>query len=361
MSDPLLSYALETDPDPFPVGGTATLRLTARGGARPAYCKRIVVAVPTGAGTGELTTAPGSLVPAVTGGDAADQGGGWDVALTTPPGEAVFTLTPRDGRGWLAGVTPLTFTLGQVRVNTATGTARLRITEETSADGTAWATPEADLPVPKFPEGFVFRDLRAKQPHVNNGDRVTLTWEGSPATYTMDWGRRPVEVTEDGTWTSPSLHNTTVFRLAATLPGTTAERVLTTMVTVARPHLRLTDLRADGRIRRFGTSRPLAAPSPGALARYTAPTDGVLLGHVRARNGGEPASLRVTVLTDDTPVYGQRFVSDNRDRDRLPSETPFHLPVSEGCTVVVTAEGSADDDFGLTWMPYGNGPLVPRE
>ncbi|MEV5379394.1 hypothetical protein AB0L26_26000 [Streptomyces nondiastaticus] len=358
MSEPLLSYTLETDPDPFPVGGTATLRLTVRGGARPAYCRRIVVAVPTGAGAGELTTAPGSLVPAVTGGEAADQGGGWHCAATTPPGEAVFTLTPRDGRGWLLGATPLTFTLGQIRVNAATGTSRLRVGEETSADGTEWANPEADLPLPKFPEGFVLRDFRAERPHVDNGDRVTLTWEGSPATYTMDWGRGPVEITEDGTWTSPPLHDTTVFRLAATLPGSTAERVLTTMVTVGRPHLRVTDLRAGGRVRKLGAGRRLAAPAPGTPARYTAPTDGVLLGHVRARNGGDPASLRVMVLAEGAPVYGQQFVSDNQDRNRLPSETPFHLPVSQGCTVVVSAQGAEGDDFGLTWMPYGNGLLM---
>ncbi|WKU48722.1 hypothetical protein Q3V23_34235 [Streptomyces sp. VNUA116] len=68
--------------------------------------------------------------------------------------------------------------------------------------------------------------------------------------------------------------------------------------------------------------------------------------------------LRVMVLAEGAPVYGQQFVSDNQDRNRLPSETPFHLPVSQGCTVVVSAQGAEGDDFGLTWMPYGNGLLM---
>ncbi|WP_171163741.1 hypothetical protein [Streptomyces sp. I05A-00742] len=362
--DTLLSYALETDPDPFQVGGTATLRLTVRGGARPAHCRRIVVAVPTGAGPGELTSAPGSLTAAVTGGDGEEQGGGWSATATTPPGEAAFTFTPARGQGWLAGVTPLTVTLGQIRVNTATGTSRIRITEETSAsgDGTGWATRGRDLALAKFPEGFVFRDLRPDRLHVKNGESVVLTWRGSPATYTMAWNRRrPVPVTADGTWTSPPLHDTTVFRLAATLPGSGAERVLTTLVTVARPHLRVTGLQAAGRVHLFGTSQELDAPTPGTPARYTATADGVLLGHVRAHTGRTPASLRVSVLASGTPVYGQQFVSDNQDSSRLPSETPFHLPVAHGSTVVVTAQGAEGDDFGLTWLPYGSGPLLPEQ
>jgi hypothetical protein len=354
----LLSYALETDPDPFQVGGTATLRLTVRGGTRPAHCRQIALALPTGTGPGELITAPGSLTAAVTGGEDEEQGGGWTAAATTPPGEAVFTLTPERGRGWLAGVTPLTVTLGRIQVNAAAGTARLRITEETSSDGTTWETHATDLGLAKFPEGFVFRDLRPDRLHVKNGESVTLTWRGSPATYTVDWGRRPVEVTTEGTWTSPPLHKTTVFRLAARLPGSTAERVLTTLVTVARPHLRVTDLQAGGQVGMLGASHPLDAPVPGTPARYTATTDGLLLGHVRAHTGRPPASLRVTVLADGTAVYGQQFVSDNQDNSRLPSETPFHLPVAHGCTVVVTAQGAEDDDFGLTWMPYGSGLLL---
>ncbi|MEV4442347.1 hypothetical protein AB0K09_25725 [Streptomyces sp. NPDC049577] len=359
--DTLLSYALETDPDPFQAGGTATLRLTVRGGTRPAHCRQIVLALPTGAGPGELTAAPGSLTVAVTGGESEEQGGGWTATATTPPGEAVFTLTPARGRGWLAGVTPLTVTLGQIRVNTATGTARLRITEETSADGTVWEPRGTDLALAKFPDGFVFGDLRPDRIHVKNGECVTLTWRGSPATYTMDWGRRPVEVTTEGTWTSPPLHDTTVFRLAARLPGSTAERVLTTLVTVARPHLRVADLEAAGQVRMLGTGQRLGAPVPGTPVRYTAPTDGLLLGHVRARTGRPPATLRITVMADGTAVYGQQFASDNQDTSRLPSETPFHLPVGRGHTVVVTAAGAEDDDFGLTWMPYGTGLLQPEQ
>ncbi|MGK5631696.1 hypothetical protein [Streptomyces sp. URMC 123] len=357
----LLSYALKTDPDPVQVGGTATLRLTVRGGPRPAHCRRIVLALPTGAGADELITAPGSLTAVVTGGEAEEQGGGWTATATTPPGEAVFTLTPARGRGWLAGVTPLTVTLGQIRVNTATGTPRLRITEETSADGTAWETRGSELALAKFPEGFVFRDLRPDRVHVKNGETVTLTWDGSPATYTMDWGRGPAQVTTDGTWTSPPLHDTTAFRLAARLPNSTAERVLTTLVTVARPHLRVTDLQSAGRVRMLGASLPVDAPAPGTSARYTATTDGLLLGHVKARTGQAPASLRITVLADGATVYGQQFVSDNRDASRLPSETPFHLPVAHGRTVVVTAQGAEGDDFGLTWMPYGSGGLQPEQ
>lgn len=357
-AEPLLAYALTTDPDPIRVGAPATLRLVARGGMAPAYCRRISLGIPTGTGAGALTADPASIVtPPVQGGGHQDQGGGWTIARSTPSGSAVFTATPNAARGWLAGVTPLTLELGAVAVNAALGGTVLTVTEETSADGTNWVARTAELGVPKFPADFAFRYFAPSAIHVANGSCVRLTWQGSPAVYTMRWGLRgECDVSAVKEWDSPPLHDTTTFRLAATLPGGTAERVLTTTVTVFRPHLRVRDLAARRHVRMIGADQRLAPPRSGPALRLRAETDGILVGHVRAKAGAAPATIRV-----GTAEYAQIFTSDNRDTSRVPAETPFHVPIRRGALVEIGASGGADDDFGLTWLPMGTGRLAPAD
>ncbi|UKY48517.1 hypothetical protein [Streptomyces inhibens] len=360
--EPLLAYTLTTTPDPIRIGAPATLRLVARGGAAPAYCRRITLGVPTGTGAGALTDNPAAITTApVQGGGHQDQGGGWTIARSTPPGRADFTAIPTAGRGWLAGVTPLTLELGAIAVNAALGGTALTVTEETSADGTDWATRTTELPVPKFSADFVFRYFAPDEIHVPNGDSVRLTWQGSPATYTMRWGRRgECDVGDTREWTSPPLHDTTTFRLTATQPGSTAERVLTTTVTVFRPHLRVRDLSARRNVRMIGADQRLDPPPPDRPLRLRAGTDGILVGHVKAKAGAAPAAISVTA-GGTTAEYAQTFTSDNRDTSRVPAETPFHVPVRRGATLDITTEGTADDDFGLTWLPLGTGRLDPAD
>ncbi|MET7300424.1 hypothetical protein [Embleya sp. NPDC005575] len=360
-SEALLAYTLTTDPDPIETGRPATLRLVARGGDTPAYCRRITLGVPTGTGAGALTDNPAAISPApVQGGGHQDQGGGWTIARATPAGRADFTATPTAARGWLAGVTPLTLELGTIAVNGALGGTALTVIEETSANGTDWATRTIELAVPKFPADFVFRHFAPDEIHVPNGDPVRLTWQGSPATYTMRWGRQgECDVSDAKEWVSPSLYDTTTFRLAATLPGSTAERVLTTTVTVFRPHLRVRDLSARRNVHMIGADQRLDPPQPDRPLRLRAGTDGILVGHVKAKAGAAPAAISVTTAAGTTVEYAQTFTSDNQDTSRVPAETPFHVPIRRGATVDITAVGTDADDFGLTWLPLGTGRLDP--
>ncbi|MGC0419534.1 hypothetical protein [Embleya sp. AB8] len=355
-AEPLLAYSLTTDPDPPRIGASATLRLVVRGGARPAYCRRITLSVPTGTGAAALTNNPAAIRDApVQGGNHQDQGGGWTIARSTPSGRAEFTATPRAARGWLPGVTPLTLELGDIAVNAAIGGATLTVTEESSADGTTWATRSTSLPVPKFAAGFVFRGFAPDRIHVDNGESVRLTWEGSTASYVMRWGHLGVDdVSNVKEWVSPPLHDTTTFRLAAFVPGSGAEKVLTTTVTVFRPHLFVGDLRARRNVRLIGADQRLNPVPGGAALRLRAPTDGTLVGHVKAKVGAAPATVRVAA-----DEYVQVFTSDNRDASRVPAETPFHVPIRRGATVAISATGTAADDFGLTWLPKGTGLLTP--
>ncbi|MEU4955623.1 hypothetical protein ACFYN3_42765 [Streptomyces lavendulae] len=150
-----------------------------------------------------------------------------------------------------------------------------------------------------------------------------------------------------------------MFRLAATLPDGTAERVLTTTVTAFRPHLRVRDLSARRVVHMIGADQPLGPLEPGQPLRLLATTDGNLVGHVQAKAGAPPATIRATAMEGTAVQYSLGFTSDSRDMMRVPSETPSHLPVRCGSTVVVTAVGTAADSFGLTWLPYGSGFLVP--
>ncbi|MFF5213005.1 hypothetical protein [Streptosporangium sp. NPDC000396] len=368
--DTLLAYQLAIDPDPIQAGRTCGLRLTARGGDAPAYCRKIVISMPTGTGSGHLTNTPtGITIMPVRGGDHPDQGDGWSVERTSATGRVDFTATPSSAAGWLPGVTPLTLGLDDIAVNGAVGVAALQVSEESSLDGVTWQTRTTRLSLPKFPEDFVFKDFRPDHVLVLNGGHAVLSWRGSPATYTLTWGGESggmggsADVSGVDTWTSPPLHDTTAFRLAATLPGGTAERVLTTLVTVARPHLTVNDLSAKGSIRLMGANQPIEPLGLGSTHTFVADTDGTLIGRLAAVAGGSPAVIDVTVTAEDGSIeYKVSFASDNGDTGRLPTETPFHLPVRHGTTVTATCgylqppatPEPLDPFFALTWVPDGN-------
>ncbi|CAO5171588.1 conserved hypothetical protein [Frankia sp. AiPs1] len=362
---PLLDYTLAFDPDPIQAGRPCTLRVTARAGNTPVYVRKTVLTLPIGTGATTLTASPSGIRRlAVTGGDHPHQGEGWRIAA---PSGGSFTATPTLARGWLLAVTPLTFGLADIAVNTAPGTAELQIAEDSSLDGSSWQTRTTRLALPKFPANFFFADFRPDTMLVPNGGHAVLSWNGSPAVYTMTWqshsgGRGGSAVVSDqNPWTSPALHDTTVFRLAASMLGGTAERVLTALVSVARPHLLVHDLTALDTVQMMGTSQPIEV-GLGTTHSFTAPTDGILLGRVSANAGGRATGIKVTARAPGTVEYVNDFASDNSDTTKLPAETPFHLPIRRGAQVTAVCRHldppsvpeSPEPYFSLVWIPDGD-------
>ncbi|GAA0851385.1 hypothetical protein ACFQVD_00115 [Streptosporangium amethystogenes subsp. fukuiense] len=364
----LLSYDLALDPDPPQTGRPCLLRLTVRAAA-PAFCRKITLSLPTGTGAAHFTNAPAAITPRpVQGGEDADQGGGWRLTRADAADAVTFTALPTRPRGWLLGVTPLTLELAGVTANTTPGTATLRIEEETSSDGLTWQTQTMELPLPKFPDGFFFGDLRPELLMVPNGGHAELTWRGSPAVYTLTWAGEhggsggQADVSDVTTWLSPPLHDTTAFRLAARLPGSTAERVLTTLVTVALPHLRTHDLTATGKVRLIGAGHSIEIGRERPHT-FQSDTDGLLIGRVQAVAGATPAQMEVTALADGGgQEYRAVFTSDNADPSKIPAETPFDVPVRRGTAITITCRYTRPPDgpepiepfFSLLWLPYGS-------
>ncbi|UQI45947.1 hypothetical protein M1P56_17085 [Streptomyces sp. HU2014] len=222
------------------------------------------------------------------------------------------------------------------------------------------------MPVPKFTQGFVFRDFHPDRVLIANGERATLRWAGdASAAYTMSWNREQVSVAAAGEqeWQSPPLRDTTVFRLEAALADGAVSTTLTTQVGVIRPHLSVDDLVARGSVHLLGTSEDLPLPEPTAHNQparsrpYHAMTDGILFGHLRAKAGRRPAQLSAHVTHQGRDEDTSIFTSDNSDTNRTPVETPFQLPVRHGASASLAFTGTTEDLLSLTWIPMGGGRL----
>lgn len=68
----------------------------------------------------------------------------------------------------------------------------------------------------------------------------------------------------------------------------------------------------------------LTPPHPCHRPTLCAPTDGILIGHVRTKLGAAPATVRVTTTVGTTVEHSRLFTSDNHASARVPTETPFH-------------------------------------
>jgi hypothetical protein len=220
------SWALQCAPDPLPAGAPAAA-LTLVGIAAGST---VVVALPIGPGTEDLTADPAGIV--------ATAPAGWEVAADggvftfTAPADTVDALDAdavdsdavdadaadadmvdtdtmhTDGAD--AGHAVFTFT--GIRVNDVPGTCEIRV------DGQA-------LPLPKFPPGFSASPLVAVPARVDAGGAATLMWSGAPAEYELRWdpGTGPVRqavpsagsLVIDGLSSAPGV----AFTLTITLPG----------------------------------------------------------------------------------------------------------------------------------------------
>ncbi|WP_329561389.1 hypothetical protein [Kitasatospora sp. NBC_01266] len=254
-ADGLLSYALVTSPtDPLnastdkdPVVGRLNITV-GRDVTAAAYCRKITVKIPIGAGAAELTTVnTDDIKQSVTGGTAPDQGNGWTATATAEGNKRVFTFTP--GRApQFTGQWAVTLVISQIPINKVVGKPVIEVIEESSPTNGNFTAKTTTIVVDKAPPGFLFRNLRPSKIMVPNGDPVTLTWEVQNARCTMYWDDQPgADVSKEPRWTSPALHNTTAFMLqAVSAEDASFIHTLTTAVTVDKPDLEIRNLEIGG-------------------------------------------------------------------------------------------------------------------
>ncbi|GHA08498.1 hypothetical protein GCM10010372_04810 [Streptomyces tauricus] len=244
----LLPYEPSTDPKPLRVSSAeeteyGSVNINVGGGiTTPAWCSKITVRVPVGAGAEHLTTeGAGIRTGAST---------GWTPsAPAVSGGFAVITFTPARAVQFTGQI--VTLTLSNIAVNRTAGQVSLAIVESSSPTNGSFTDKSGAVVVDKFPAGFVFRNFAPEKIMVENGEAAVLRWEGSDAKYTMHWGDTPagVSLDKERVWPTPrGLTTVTGFMLRAevTAGGSTLTHTLTTAVTVRIPDLVVRNLTVQG-------------------------------------------------------------------------------------------------------------------
>ncbi|MFF4583556.1 hypothetical protein ACFY15_35100 [Streptomyces sp. NPDC001373] len=244
----LLPYEPSTDPKPLRVSsaeeteyGSVNINVGS-GITTPAWCNRITIRVPVGAGAEHLTTeGAGIRTGAST---------GWTPSPPTVSGGfAVITFTPARAVQFTGQI--VTLTLSNIAVNRTAGQVSIEIIESSSTTNGSFTNKNAAVEVDKFPAGFVFRNFAPEKIMVENGEVAVLRWEGSDAKYTLHWGDTPagVSLDKERVWSTPrGLTTVTGFMLRAevTAGGVTLTHTLTTAVTVRIPDLVVRNLTVQG-------------------------------------------------------------------------------------------------------------------
>ncbi|MEU2915887.1 hypothetical protein ACWCQ0_41390 [Streptomyces massasporeus] len=244
----LLPYEPSTDPKPLRVSSAeeteyGSVNINVGGGiTTSAWCNKITVRVPVGAGAEHLTTEGADIKTGAS--------TGWTPsAPTVSGGFAVITFTPARAVQFTGQI--VTLTLSNIAVNRTAGQVSIEIIESSSNTNGSFTNKDAAVEVDKFPAGFVFRNFAPEKIMVENGEVAVLRWEGSDAKYTMHWGDTPagVPLDKERVWPTPrGLTTVTGFMLRAevTAGGVTLTHTLTTAVTVRIPDLVVRNLTVQG-------------------------------------------------------------------------------------------------------------------
>ncbi|MFD0169087.1 hypothetical protein ACFVJH_33830 [Streptomyces decoyicus] len=414
-ADALLSYALKPDPDPLNASTdkdvtVARLNLTVgRDMTAPAYCRKITVKIPIGAGGTDLTAKIDGITQGVTGGTAPEQGAGWTAgAPTTVGNKRVFTFTP--GRvPQFTGQWAITIGISQIEINKTAGKVAIEVIEESSPTNSSFTEKTTTIAVDKFPPGFLLRNFRPDKIMVDNGEHVTLTWEVQNATCILYWDNNSAPVNTEPKWKSPEpLHNTTGFMLQATsTTDSSLVHTLTTAVTVAKPDLEVGHLNVYGKavthdgltvdgvltaeaIHALGELKAESGLTTGSILASDGPLDihgaAITHGRLETRNGlslGGPSTLMtwqsVSAPTGATPKTAQvptdGILSARVTRGRLEASIKtsgggqaaakhasadtgvLTAPLIQGGQVVLRWTDAGGGDAYIEWFSFGGANL----
>ena len=181
-----LNYAFITQPDPgyLIAGQTAELEFTVSNPGDPVTLYSLTFTFPYGIAGSDLCASVSDVAVTVL------PGPGWTAG---PDDSGNFVLTP-PGDSISIGLDGFTFTLS-IQINSQVGVVNLNsdsgavqsftLKETTSAGSGDWSPPD---PLSKFPSQFVFSNLVANPPIVQEGGPIQLSWMGTAgASYTIDW------------------------------------------------------------------------------------------------------------------------------------------------------------------------------
>jgi microcystin-dependent protein len=248
----LLTYAVSPSPAPLQASRPGSLRVVvSNNGARPVTVEWLDFSIPL-ATSGQPDAA---ALTEVNGGFGLESpGAGWSFQNL---GNGRFRALP-DASVRQITTQGLAFTISNIQVTPRVGTSRLTITERGSSGDQPPQERRSVVPLSKFPQGFTAGDLAASSPQVAFGERVTLSWEGSEAEYTILYddtlARQPAGAR---TWTSPPLQRATTFILVARAQedGSTVDEHFAVTVQVAKPSVVAHDLTVEGATTLQGTVR----------------------------------------------------------------------------------------------------------
>jgi hypothetical protein len=343
-TDALLDYSLTTAPAPVQVSQAET---------DPSYASLTFVistnaahpSVTVSQFTFEIPVRNASKPPAAT--DLADPASGIKPSISDPAwqinpgaGPGLFVAKPINGKPITITNQGIFVSFNNIQVSMVVGTATVTVVESatTTPDSGAPTPRTCALAVPKFPYAFYAGNLTLEKPLIQNGQPAVLTWTGSEnAKYTLLFGTHSVDVSNERTYTTLPLTETTTFILevAAQVGGQTVKVYFTATQVVANPSIVakelavLTTSKLEGPLTVGTTPTPAQATVNGPLSvtgTITTPTvqavSAIVSGSLTANAAtiaalGTPQTATSGTAATDGFVIGWVGCPPNSERSRL--------------------------------------------
>jgi len=170
----LLDYSIHPEPNPLQAsaeGATDVATLTlivSNGSGSIVTCTSITVSILVGTYAKDLVASASGITT--------EKPDDWSIAQSG----GTFTLTPNTQEAGQIGPDGVTFTFGDVTINSEVGTTSVTIDELASSPSNPLQDRPGTIPLAKFPPQFTLSDLSVDPTEVGSGGSVTLYWEGSP-------------------------------------------------------------------------------------------------------------------------------------------------------------------------------------
>ena len=246
---PLLHYELTTDPDPpqaSPASGNAK-KLALTFVVSPAeradvFCERITFHFdigPAGSQSAIFLTSVGDGIGTVPPNPEGKPAGDWELDTDiSGPGTYSFIRTSDDNKVSRRGYV---FTISDIEVSSAVGTAKLTVNEFSSPDANTTASLRQQIfEVPKFPWKFGSVVFKTDETSVEPEQGTTLHWEGDDTgTYTLLRNGKPMKAPFRSPRPTGPLTEDTVFTLRVGAPGVKVKRDYYATVLVRNPVVNL--------------------------------------------------------------------------------------------------------------------------
>jgi hypothetical protein len=220
--DPLLTYAISSDPNPLQAGvkGGLILSISNSDPSNKITLYSVSVTISVGNTAKDLTTTTAGIhTPAPA---------AWTAKFAQ--GSGVYTAKPDDTAGVDVTTRGIALEISEIAVNDQVGATVLYIDEDAKdSSGTSRKIRSREVTLAKFPARFKLTDLTAAPDPVVSGGSVTLSWLGSNmpglVTYRLEWVSGSAPHSRDVTYTGPETITAvdtqpqTIFKLTAQVAG----------------------------------------------------------------------------------------------------------------------------------------------